>query len=80
MLVLSRKPGQSLVIGGNVVVTILEAEGDRVKIGVDAPREVSVLRGELHAELRRENLLASTAGVAPDQLIPLLRKSGPAAG
>jgi len=73
MLVLGRKAGQSLVICGNIVVTILEVDGDRVKVGVEAPREVSVLRGELHAEMRDENLLASTAGSRGDQVVlPLM--------
>lgn len=76
MLVLSRKAGQSLVIGGNVVVTILEADGDRVKIGVEAPREIGVLRGELFAEMRYENWLAGAAGACADQvLLPLLQES-----
>ncbi len=75
MLVLSRKSGQSLVIGGSIVVTILDVEGERVKVGVEAAREVSVLRGELHAAAREENLLAGAAGAAVGQLpIPLLCK------
>jgi carbon storage regulator len=40
MLVLSRRVGESLVIGDNVVVTVLEVRGDMIRIGIDAPREV----------------------------------------
>ena len=47
MLVLSRKPGEKLVIANNITVTILEVTGNRVKIGVAAPDNVRVLRGEL---------------------------------
>jgi carbon storage regulator len=69
MLVLSRKAGQTLVIAENIVVTILEIDGDRVKVGVKAPRQIAVLRGELHAEVRRENILASAAVSDADQLL-----------
>lgn len=51
MLVLSRKKGESLVIGDDVIVTITDIEGGRVRIGVDAPREVSVHRRELYIRI-----------------------------
>jgi len=69
VLVLTRKAGQSLVISGHIVVTLLEVDGDRVKVGIEAPREVSVLRGELHAETRDENVAASAAGARGEQLL-----------
>ena len=47
MLVLSRKEGEKLVIGDNVVVTINRIAGNRVAVGIEAPREVSITRGEL---------------------------------
>jgi len=47
MLVLSRKAGQKLQIGDNVTITILEVHGNTVRVGVEAPREIRVLRGEL---------------------------------
>ena len=47
MLVLSRKEGEQLLIGDNVVVTINRISGNRVAIGIEAPREVRVVRGEL---------------------------------
>ncbi|MEY2724257.1 MAG: hypothetical protein RLZZ458_124 [Planctomycetota bacterium] len=57
MLVLSRKQSQSIVINGNIVVTIVEIRGDRVRIGINAPRDVSVHREEiLKAILREEKL------------------------
>ncbi len=49
MLVLSRKLGESLVIADNVVVTVLEVRGDRVKLGIAAPVEIPVVRDELLA-------------------------------
>jgi carbon storage regulator len=47
MLVLSRKTNESICIGPNIYITVLAIKGGRVQLGVDAPREVLVLRGEL---------------------------------
>lgn len=55
MLVLSRRVGESVVIGDEVTVTVLEVRGDVVRIGIDAPRSVSVHRAELLAELADSN-------------------------
>ena len=48
MLVISRKVNESLVIGDAITVTILAVEGDRVKIGINAPRDMIILRQEIH--------------------------------
>lgn len=47
MLVVSRKPGQDVVIGGNVIVTVTRVAGNRVTLGIEAPEEVRIVRGEL---------------------------------
>jgi carbon storage regulator len=47
MLVISRKINESITIGDKIVVTILAVEGDRVKLGIDAPRELIILRQEI---------------------------------
>ena len=47
MLVLTRRPGESIRIGDNVYVTILEVDGSKVRIGIDAPSSVQILRSEL---------------------------------
>ena len=47
MLVLSRKPGEKVVIGDGITVTVLEVVGGRVRLGVEAPGDVRILRGEL---------------------------------
>ncbi|MEM1227314.1 MAG: carbon storage regulator [Planctomycetota bacterium] len=47
MLVLSRKEGEKLVIGNNIVITVNRIAGNRVALGIDAPREISIVRGEL---------------------------------
>ena len=47
MLVLSRKPREAILVGDNVWITVLEVRGSVVRLGIEAPREVPVLRGEL---------------------------------
>lgn len=59
MLVLSRRSNESIVIGGEIVVTVLEIKGDQVRLGIRAPRSVTVHREEVHAEIQRENRSAA---------------------
>jgi carbon storage regulator len=61
MLVLTRKAGESIVIGSDVVVTVIELRGGQVRVGIDAPREVQVHREEVYEEVRRENKAAAAS-------------------
>jgi carbon storage regulator len=63
MLVLSRKKGQSLVVDDRIEITVLEVEGDVVKIGISAPREVRITRKELLQSVRETNEEAAFAAV-----------------
>ncbi len=54
MLVLSRKKNERIVIGENIVITIVEVRGDRVRLGIEAPQEVPIHRSEVHAAIRQE--------------------------
>mgnify|MGYP000536624391 CR=1 FL=1 len=72
MLVLTRKARQALVIDARIVVTVLEIEGDRVKLGIEAPPDVGVLRQELCDEVRRANLTAAASAGALRRLLPAL--------
>jgi carbon storage regulator len=65
MLVLSRQRDESIVIGDNVVITIVDVRGDRVRLGIDAPREVTVHRREVYDAIQRENREA--ASIDPEQ-------------
>jgi carbon storage regulator len=60
MLILSRKPGESIVIDGRIVVKVVRLEGDSVKIGIEAPREVPVHRQEVYDEIQGNNREALT--------------------
>jgi carbon storage regulator len=61
MLVLSRRPQQSFIIGHDIVVTVLEVNGDTVRVGIAAPREVTIHREEVYRELQ----LANTSAASP---------------
>lgn len=73
MLVLTRRAGESVVIGSDVVVTIVEVRGDVVRVGIDAPREVQVHREEIFRAVREANLAAATAQASP-AVLDVLRK------
>jgi carbon storage regulator len=60
MLILSRKPGESIVIDGRIVVKIMRLEGDLVKVGIEAPAAVPVHRQEVYDEIQRNNHEALT--------------------
>ena len=55
MLALSIKQGESIVIGNNIEITVLETKGDQVKIGISAPKSVPVYRKEIYAQIQEEN-------------------------
>jgi carbon storage regulator len=61
MLVLTRRPGQSILVGEYVQLMIVRIEGDRVVVGIDAPRDVRVVRTELLRDLEAENRASSAA-------------------
>jgi len=56
MLVLSRHPDEKIHIGDNIVLTVVEVRGDRVRIGIDAPRDVIVHRQEIFDAIQRDAL------------------------
>ena len=74
MLVLSRTRDESIIIGDNVVVTIVDVRGDKVKLGIEAPQDVTVHRREVYEAIRRENQQA--AKLRPEDARGLGRPSG----
>lgn len=58
MLALTRKKGESLVINNNIEITILEIRGEQIKIGISAPKEVSIYRKEVYLQIQEENKAA----------------------
>lgn len=55
MLALSRKQGESIMIGNDIEITILDVKNDQVKIGIQAPRQVGVYRKEIYLQIQEEN-------------------------
>ncbi|MCR5209264.1 MAG: carbon storage regulator CsrA [Lachnospiraceae bacterium] len=67
MLALSRKKGEALIINNNIEVTVLEVKGDQVKIGIKAPKEISIYRNEVYEQIQAANREAMTEQT-PDAL------------
>lgn len=58
MLVLTRKKGQSLMIGHDIELSVIDIQGDQVRIGINAPKNVTIHRKEIFEEIKKENLSA----------------------
>ncbi len=80
MLVLTRRPGESIAIGDDVLLSVIEVSGERVKIGIEAPQHILILRQELCEAVMEENRAArqmrpEQIKTAIDSLQRLLRSS-----
>lgn len=65
MLVLSRRPNESIVINDKIVITVIEIRGDKVRLGIEAPRDVPVHRSEVYAAIQN----ASEADAVPSPVV-----------
>ena len=74
MLILQRKPGESLVIGGDISITVVSVEGGRVRLAISAPQDVPILRSELVAAAAANKDSAveelGLLGGSPERLTP----------
>jgi carbon storage regulator len=79
MLVLTRRPGESVMVGDDVAVTVLEVRGEVIRLGIKAPRSIQVHREEVFRELQAANrAAASPADSAVEALAHLLGAPGKA--
>lgn len=72
MLVLTRKRDERIIIGDNIVITVVALGGDKVRLGIEAPKDVSVHREEVYEAIQRENALKTNA---PKDELPAEKKS-----
>lgn len=72
MLVLSRQRDESIIIGDDIVITVVDIRGDKVRLGIDAPTEIPVHRQEVYEAIQRENAQGSRQPSLPE------KASGPA--
>ena len=68
MLVLTRRLNQSIKIGDDIEITVIEVRGDQVRLGVSAPRDVTVHRKEIYLQIQQENRAAAMSGDAEPNL------------
>ena len=74
MLILSRRKGESIVIGDNIEICVIDVQGETIKIGIDAPRTVSVHRKEIYNEIENANREATRNLPTVEQLKQLKPK------
>ena len=74
MLALSRKVGERMVIADNIVITVIDVKGETVRLAIDAPREISVHRGEIYDAIVKENREAAMTKVELPDLAGLGKK------
>lgn len=70
MLVLSRKKNESIVVDDSIVITVVEIRGDKVRLGIEAPREVPIHRSEV-----RDAMAAQAAPVPPVDVVPSVEEN-----
>ncbi|HOE21308.1 MAG TPA: carbon storage regulator CsrA [Spirochaetota bacterium] len=68
MLVLARKINESIMIGDDVEIVIIDIKGDQVKLGIKAPKTISVHRKEIYDEIQKENIAAMKSQLKPETL------------
>ncbi|MDD2510718.1 MAG: carbon storage regulator CsrA [Syntrophomonas sp.] len=59
MLILGRRKGESILIGDDIEIIIVDIQGDYIRMGIQAPREVSIVRKEIKEQIREENIKAA---------------------
>lgn len=74
MLILTRKPDQSILIDGDITITVLSVDGDRVKLGIRAPAHISVLREEVRRAVGGENRRAAEQAPSRQDVMSALKE------
>lgn len=72
MLILTRKKGESIRIGDTIEIKIVAVDGDQIKLGISAPREIDIYRQEIYEAIQQENSQAVT-GQLPDDVLQAMK-------
>jgi len=72
MLILSRRINEKIVIGDDIVISVVEVRGDQVKLGIEAPQSVKVFRQEVYDAIQEENRKAAASSGVQLPLIPIV--------
>ena len=75
MLVLTRKQNEGILIGSDITVTVISIDGDKVRLGIQAPIHVKVIREELAAEIGQENKMAAQSEFFPGYQLDFTKKT-----
>ncbi|ACT04366.1 MULTISPECIES: carbon storage regulator CsrA [Paenibacillus] len=75
MLVLSRKTDESIMIGGNIEIVVLGVEGETVKLGIRAPKDIEIFRKELYMNIQASNREAASSLLAINDVVQLLKQN-----
>ncbi|MCR2044734.1 carbon storage regulator CsrA [Anaerosalibacter massiliensis] len=74
MLILTRKKDESIIIGDNVEIKVLEISDGKVKLGIEAPKNIDIIRKELYENIEKENKKASEIHISLDELKEIMSK------
>ncbi|MBP2630540.1 MAG: carbon storage regulator [Firmicutes bacterium] len=74
MLALTRKPGQQIMIGEDIVINFVDVQGDSVRVAIDAPKHIKIYRGELYAAIIAENKRAMESSTEKIELPHINKK------
>lgn len=66
MLVLTRRPDESLIIDDKIIVKVLAVDGDKIKLGIEAPREIAIFRSELYEAVKEQERIAAVLASGPE--------------
>jgi len=69
MLVLTRRLGETIVIGDDIIIKIVDIHGKQIRVGIEAPAEISVYRGEIYERIMQENRAAAEAAGVDDKAV-----------
>lgn len=75
MLILARKKNESIRIGDDITITIVDVTGETIKLGIEAPKNIQIFRSELLKEVQQENKQAATAKINLQDLTEIIKPS-----